>query len=404
MNESVQLHAARKARAASFFRKGVLIAIFSGILYGVYGSFLLAATSSGEWMSWYGLVEGQAGFGWYAEGADAIITNSIGAYAVPLTFVMAVLILGALGSGLNDFISAIWMVGKAGVKGKFMDFLRCFKSKPGAVMVVCALIGGPIASTAYMIALIMAGPIATPISALCPAIGAIIGRILFKQKLNFRMVCGILICIVATFMIGSTAFVGLEVDTQFLLGLAIALISALGWGIEGAVAGFGTSVMDYEISITIRQTTSGIFTLFILVPTLFLVAGHIGLFPTMLVEALQGPLFYEGTFQIASPLIFFLISGLGAGLSFGFWYKGNSMCGAALGMACNGGFSFWVPFFSFLVCGLYLGWGYNEAGMLDPATGYVLYPIQWAAAIVMVIGIFLIAVNPLDWFRKRKEA
>ncbi len=402
MNDSAQLQAAKRARIASFFKKGVLIAVFSGILYGIYSSCLLAATGSGEWSVWYGAVEGLPGYGWYADGTDAIITDSIGAYAVPMTFFLAVVLLGALGSGINDFISAIWMVGKAGVRGKFMDFLRCFKSKPGAVMVVCALIGGPIASTAYLIALIMAGPIATPISALCPAIGAIIGRVLFKQNLNFRMVCGILICIVATFMIGSTAFSGVEVDTQFLLGLAIALISALGWGIEGAVAGFGTSVMDYEISITIRQTTSGIFTLFILVPTLFIIAGQLGLYPTMLVEALQGPLFYEGTIQLANPLIFFLISGLAAGLSFGFWYKGNSMCGAALGMACNGGFSFWVPFFSFLICGIYLGWGYVD-GVLDPTTGYVLYPIQWAAAIVMVIGIFLIAVNPLDWFRKKKE-
>jgi hypothetical protein len=200
---------------------------------------------------------------------------------------------------------------------------------------------------------------------------------------------------VATFMIGSSAFEGLELtNPMFLVGLAIALISALGWGIEGAVAGFGTSVMDYEISISIRQTVSGVVTLFIVTPCLFLFAGHAGLYPTMLVEALQGPLFVEGTFQLLNPFVLFVISGLAAGLSFGFWYKGNSMCGAALGMACNGAFSFWVPFFSFLVCGLYLGWG----------DAYNLAPIQWAAAIVMVIGIFLIAVNPMDWFKKNEEA
>jgi len=249
----------------------------------------------------------------------------------------------------------------------------------------------------------MAGPIATPISALCPAIGAIIGRIVFKQPLNFRMAVGIAICVVATFMIGSTAFTGFEItDPMFLAGLAVALISALGCGIEGAIAGFGTSVIDYEISISIRQFTSGVFTLFILTPCLFLMAGAAGLYPTMLVEGLQGQIMVDGL--LSSPLIWFLISGLAAGLSFGFWYKGNSMCGAALGMACNGGFSFWCPFFSFIVCGLYLGWAFNDAGALDPATGFALYPIQWVAAIVMVVGIFLIAVNPLELFKKNKEA
>ncbi|MDR1421556.1 MAG: hypothetical protein LBI64_01665 [Coriobacteriales bacterium] len=393
MNDSQQLAEARRARTSSFFKKGVLIAIASGILYGVYGSFLTGATFWGEWIPWYGYLEGAQGAGWYDAGTSAIITNTLGTYAMPMSFLMAVLILGALGSGLNDFFSAIWMLIKAAIQGRLADFGRCFKSKPGLVMIVCALIGGPIASTAFLIALIMAGPIATPISALCPAIGAIIGRIIFKQELNFRMACGIVVCVIATFMIGSTAFTGLELtDPMFLAGLAVALISALGWGIEGAVAGFGTSVIDYNISITIRQVTSGVVTLFILVPVLFLFAGNVGLYPTMVIDALTGPLFTDGV--LSSPLIILLISGLAAGLSFAFWYKGNSMCGAALGMACNGMFSFWVPFFSFLVLGLYMGGG--EA--------YFLAPIQWAAAIVMVIGIFLIAVNPLDWFKKDKEA
>ncbi|MDR1088873.1 MAG: hypothetical protein LBL23_06365 [Coriobacteriales bacterium] len=375
----------RAAKIRGFFIKGVSIAVLSGMLYGIYSSCLLAATGSGEWATWYG--------SWYLTGSEASINGAI------MSFAMACLILGALGSGINDFISAIWMVAKAGVKGKFRDFLRCFKSKPGLVMVICAIIGGPIASTAYLIALTMSGPIATPVSALCPAIGAIIGRFLFKQQLNARMLAGIVICVVATFMIGSSAFTGIEVNMQFLLGLAIALIAALGWGIEGSVAGFGTSVMDYEIGISIRQTTSGIFTLFVLTPALFIISGHLGLYPTMLFEAFEGPLVVPDTIILASPLVFFLISGLAAGLSFGFWYKGNSMCGAALGMACNGAFSFWVPFFSFLICGLYLGWGYVD-GSLDASTGYVLTPIQWAAAIVMVVGIFLIAVNPLRLFRE----
>lgn len=401
MNESSELSVAMKSRESTFFKKGVTMAIISGVLYGIYGSCLLAATSSGEWAAWYGLIEGLPGYNWYAEGTDAIITNTIGAYAVPMTFVMAVLILGALGAAINDFISAITMVIRTGVGGKLKDVGRTFKTKPGLVLIICALIGGPIASTCYMIALIMAGPIATPISALCPAVGAIIGRVLFKQELNARMVVGILICVFASFMIGSTAFSGVEVDTMFLIGLGIALISAVGWGIEGSVGGFGTTLVDNEVAITIRQLVSGCTNLFIMLPVMFIIAGHLGLYPHMLVDAVQGPLFIDGTLQLANPLLFFIISGTAAGVSWCFWYKGNSMCGAALGMACNGGFSFWVPFFSFLICGIYLGWGYVD-GVLDPASGYVLYPIQWAAAIVMVIGIFLIAVNPMDWVKKKK--
>jgi drug/metabolite transporter (DMT)-like permease len=373
--------ASLKARQASgFFRKGVTIAVMSGVLYGIYSACLLAATGSGEWVAWY---EG------YVDGA---FTN------LAVTFLMGCLILGALGSGINDFISAVWMVGKAAAKGKLGDLCRCLKSRPGAVMIACALIGGPVASTAYLIALTMAGPVATPVSALCPAVGALIGRLFFRQRLNARIVAGILICVTATFMIGSTAFGELEIDTMFLTGLLIALVAAIGWGVEGAVAGFGTSVMDFEIAIAIRQLTSGIATLFILLPILFLMAPGTD-YMAMLSSAFGGDMLLPGTWMLGAPVAFFLISGLAAGLSFGYWYKGNSMCGAALGMACNGGFSFWVPFFSFLICGLYLGWGFND-GALDPATGYVLTPVQWLAAVVMVAGIFLIAVNPLEWLRR----
>lgn len=249
-------------------------------------------------------------------------------------------------------------------------------------MIACALIGGPIASTAYIVALQMAGSIIIPITALCPAIGAILGHFLFKQKLNARMVVGIIICFIATVMIGSTS-IGLDAPAGLLLGCVIALIAALGWGIEGAVAGYGTALIDYEIGITIRQTTSGLSNLIILVPLLALLAGDIALAPRLI-----------GTAVASGPaMIFFAISGLFAVYAYSLWYKGNSMCGAPLGMACNGAYSFWGPFFCWIVLGL-----------IFKQDGWMLEPIAWIAAVVMVIGICLIAFNPLDFFKKKEVA
>ena len=63
------------------------------------------------------------------------------------------------------------------------------------------------------------------------------------------------------------------------------------------------------------------------------------------------------------------------------------MCGTALGMACNGMYAFWGPFFIWIVLGVL-----NIGGM---AADYSpLSTMQWIGAIVMVAGIFLIAVNP----------
>lgn len=349
---------AKRKLSSDFFKKGVFIAVLSGMCYGLYSAFLMKATGSGVWSQWYDPAQ-----------------KALSAFVV--TYV-----LGALGSAINDTCSAVWCWIIAAGKGKLKDFFRCLKTKPGIVMICAALIGGPIASTAYVVAMQMAGSIVIPITALCPAIGAVLGRVLFKQKLNARMVFGIIVCVAASFMIGSTS-IGSDAPSGRFLGVIIALIAALGWGIEGCIAGYGTSLIDYEIGITIRQTTSGLTNLIILVPVMCAMGGNFGLSLKLIGQAISsGP-----------AMIFFAISGFFAVFAYSLWYKGNSMCGAALGMACNGAYSFWGPFF----CWIVLGIGFGQKGWGLPA-------IAWIAAVVMVIGIFFIAVNPLDLFRKKEDS
>ena len=349
--------AAKKKMSAQFFKKGVIIAILSGICYGLYSAFLTLGMSKGVWADWYGI-------------------NSAGLSAFVITYM-----LGALGCAINDTVSAVWCIGFAGIKGKLADFVRTLKTKPGAIMILAAVLGGPLSGTAYIVALQMAGSIVIPISALCPAIGAILARILFKQKLNSRMLLGIAICFIASFMIGSTSLGG-EAHEDMFLGICIALIAAFGWGLEGCVAGYGTSMIDYEIGITIRQSVAGLKNLIILVPLFSIMAtGGFGLSTELFVQAVTS----------GSSMIWFVVSGFFALFAFSLWYKGNSMCGAALGMACNGAFSFWGPFFCWLVLGVCAG-----------QDGWTLPPIAWIAAIVMIFGILIISMNPMDLFRKQK--
>ena len=348
--------AAKKKLSSKFFKKGITVAILSGMCYGLYSAFITLGMSNGVWTDWYGV-------------------NTAALSAFVITY-----LLGALGSALNDTISAIWCLGIAAAKGKLGDFFRTLTTKPGRMMMLAALLGGPIASTAYIVALQLGGSIIIPITALCPAIGAIMARILFKQKLTPRMLLGIAICFCATFMIGSTGLGG-DAPAGLLLGILIAFIAAFGWGLEGCIAGYGTSMIDYEIGITIRQCTSGLSNLIILVPIMAIMAGNIGLAPSLIGQAVSdGP-----------SVIWFVVSAFFAVFAYSLWYKGNSMCGAALGMACNGAYSFWGPFFCWIVLGVFVG-----------QEGWMLAPIAWAAAIVMAFGILVIAMNPLDLFRKKE--
>lgn len=347
---------AKKQLTEQFYKQGLLIGLFSGVSYGLYSAFLTLGMTKGVWNDWYGF-------------------NSAGLSVFAITY-----LLGALGSAVNDICSSVWAIGYAIIKGKFGDFLKTINTTPGRMMILAALAGGPIAGTAYVVGLQMAGSIVIPITALCPAIGAILGKVLYKQEISKRMWLGISICVGASFLIGSSS-IGSDAADGMMLGIAIAFIAALGWGFEGCVAGYGTSMIDSGIGITIRQTTSGLANLLILVPIFAIFGGNIKLAPQLAIQA----------FTSGPAMIWFAISGLFAFVSFMSWYKGNSMCGAALGMACNATYSFWGPFFCWILLGV--------IGGID---GWALPPVVWIGAIIMTFGILIIAVNPMDLFKKKE--
>ncbi len=356
-NRQPAIEQARLRLRKSFKRRGIITAIMSGVTYGNYTAFMTLAMSVGIWTTWYG--------------------DNPGLSAFAVTFMIS-----ALGAALTDTCSAVWALGIAASKGKLADFGRSFKSKPGVILACAAIVGGPVASTCYVVGLQQAGSIVVPISALCPAIGAILARILFKQTLTPRMLLGIAICFGASAMIGISSMGGDEAHPNMMLGLAFGFLAALGWGVEGCIGGYATSMIDSEISITIREVTNGLSNLIILVPILCVIGGAdvFGTITTALTD-------WES-------MKFFLIGGFACYWGFMLWYKGNAMCGAPLGMACNGAFSFWGPFFCWIWLGLVFG-----------LEGWNMPPIAWAAAVLMVVGIFTIVTNPLAFlFRNRQGA
>lgn len=349
--------AARAARAslrAGFRRRGIRAAVLSGMGYGVYTACMTLAMSLGVWARWTGENSGLSAFA-------------------------ALYLLGALGAASTDTCSAFWALLAAAARGKLGDYARCLRSRPGRMLMLAAVLGGPAASTCYVLGLQSAGSLVVPVSAMCPAIGAVLGRVLFRQALSPRMLLGIGICAAAGVMIGSTGLAE-GAPPHLFRGLAFGLLAALGWGLEGCVGGYASALVDPEIGIAIRQTTSSLTNLVLLVP-LFSVLG--GVDPVAMVTA---------AFTDAAAMPWFMAAGLGAYFGFMLWYKGNAMCGPALGMACNGAYAFWGPFFCWLLLGLAMG-----------REGYMLPPVAWLAAVTMLAGIVVISVNPLRLLARRER-
>ena len=352
--------AAKQAQEKSYRKKGIFIALMSGFLYGGYTAFMTQGMATGVWVDYYG------GTG---------VAAGLSAFALVYT-------LSAVGAAVNDICSAVWSLIYAAIIGRLGDFTRSINTKPGRILILAAIIGGPIASTAYVIGLQMAGSIIVPIAALNAAIGAIIGRIIYKQKLSGGMLLGIVICFTAAVIIGLFGYgipegglAGIfgNMSSEAVIGIIAAFCAALGWGIEGAVGGYACCMVDTEIAICIRQCTSGIVNAVILCSLLAMIGG----------DGIGSGLVLVGHALADGPSIWmFIVAGIFASWSFKFWYKGASMCGAALGMGCNGTYAFWGPMYCLVVCGLIFGGeGWNIA-----------WP-GWVGAITMVIGIFVLAIS-----------
>ncbi len=350
----------KRQRRRRFMARGVAFAAASGVCYGLYTAFLTLAETQGVWGLWF------AGEPWGGN-------TALGAFTA--TFALA-----ALAAGANDSFSGIWSLLVCAKNGQLGDLWKTVRTRPGRVMMLCAVIGGPFATIAYVVALNSAAAagspgVIVPIAALNCAVGAVLGRLLFKQELAPHTVAGVLVCLVAAGVIGGTSFAGM--GPEALLGCLFAFLAAFGWGFEGCVAGFGTVLIDYRIGIAIRQCTAGLLELLIAFPLLAAVGGEASSIPAMLGAAASDP-----------AILVFALSGLFAMPAYSFWYKGNSMCGTALGMACNGMYAFWGPFFIWIVMGVLAIGGMAES--YPPLT-----PEQWVGAIVMVLGIFCIAVDPI---------
>ena len=238
----------RTQRRRKYFVRGVAFAIASGMCYGLYTGFITLAETQGVWGEWF------SGGEW-GDGQPALS-------AFMITFVLA-----ALAAGINDLFSGIWSLIACAKNRQLGDFWKTVKTKPGWIMIVCAVLGGPLATTAYIIGLNSATAsgnpgVIVPIAALNCAIGAVLGRVFFKQELNAHKIVGIIVCLLAGALIGGASFAA--IGPEALIACLFALIAAFGWGFEGCVAGFGTILIDYRIGIAIRQTTAGLLELLIM--------------------------------------------------------------------------------------------------------------------------------------------
>lgn len=93
----------------------------------------------------------------------------------------------------------------------------------------------------------------------------------------------------------------------------------------------------------------------------------------------------KGTLFSLPPVMWLLVSGLCAAISYLCWYKSNSTIGCAMGMSLNITYAFWGVLF----CILFLK---------QPLTPTIII-----GSIIIILGAVLVSVDPFELLKKKEE-
>ena len=260
-------------------------------------------------------------------------------------------------AALHDAVCALILLVFMAMRGRLKDTWRAIHTRSGRAVMVAALLGGPIGMSGYLLAIDQIGAGYTAIiSTFYPALGTALAVLVLKERMRPRQVIALAVAIGA---IIATSYTSTSVSGSALWGVLGALAAVVGWGCEAVILAWGMrdDAVDNETALQIRETTSGLTYLVLVMP-------------------LGGALSSTGQ-ALTSPGAMGLVALAAAAgtASYLFYYKAIDLLGAARAMALNISYSAWAVLFAFLL------------QSIVPA------PIQIVLCVVILVGTVLAATE-----------
>ncbi|WP_214045307.1 EamA family transporter [Methanomethylovorans sp.] len=259
---------------------------------------------------------------------------------------VSLVVTAVLISGFNALTVIIALLVWNGVLGKYGEMKRTLKEfKPCSKwFFLGSIFGGPVAILGSFIAMGFVGGAFAAVAALMyPVVGSILASQWYGEKISRRAAIGIFMIIIGGLIIfGGGLFAELGSGNIGWIGYLGGLMAAVGWGIEGAIAGKGLDIAEPDIGITIRFLGENIIWWIILIPLLAITG-----FP-MIKYAL---LAFE-------PLTILVL--VFAGITFGFcyvsWYKSFPLIGVGRGQGIGNLYGMFAVIFIILFFGDVPSW------------------------------------------------
>ena len=264
-------------------------------------------------------------------GADGVV---LGVALAMAPFVGAAALIAPLAvAALHDGLASIWMLAFNAATGRLGSLPRSLLSRHGLVLCAAAVIGGPIAMSGYLFGIKYAGPAYTlALSATYPAVGAVLSRVFLHEVVTRRGWIGIAFTIAGAVVVTYTPPAG---DAPlFYLGVCLAAVATLGWGIEGVLAIHAMKAIEPVVAGTLRMATSFVVYITVVLP----LVGGLGVF----VAAFGG----------ASLWVVLAAAAAGAA-SYLAYYAANHLVGASRAMPLNSLYAIWAIIFSVVLTGLH---------------------------------------------------
>ncbi len=259
---------------------------------------------------------------------------------------VGVLVVAILITALNAIAVVAVLMIWCGYLGRIKEMVRSVKEMNTCTKYYFfgALCGGPIAILGSFIASGTIGAAFAAVAAMVfPVIGSAVSATWLGQKLSRRAIAGILVILLG----GLTAYAGgiiadLTSGNVSVIGYIGGIMTAVGWGLEGALAAKGMDVSNPDAALTFRFIIETAVWWVIVIPVLLLMG-----FPLMQ---------YASMFFDPVVLLCLVMLGFSFGYCYVTWYKSFALVGVGRGQSIGTLCGLFSCIFLLLFCGQEQDW------------------------------------------------